>query len=563
MSPTGPAGDARGLRREGSPLHDAAALVGEGRRFYAARAWRRAYAALAEADRRSELAAADLELLATSAAMLGRDDEWLTVLERAHDAYLAAGDTRGAFRCAFWIGVRLARGGEIGRATGWLSRAQRLLEDEGECAERGYLLLPRVFQFEARGELEEAAALAERAADTGRRFGDQDLFALATHEQGTILVQLGRVNEGLALLDEAMVTAMGGDLAPYVTGIVYCGTIAACQSVYELRRAGEWTAALTQWCDEQPDLIAFTGNCLVHRAEIMQLRGAWQDALEESTRAVERFLQGRNERSAGLAAYRIAELHRLRGELDEAEAAYREASRLGCEPQPGLALLRVAQGRPDVAIAAIRRAVAEHGEPLKRASLLPAHVEIALAVGEIEEARRACAELRELAGRYESGMLGAMAAHARGAVELSAGEPREALGALREAAQAWHQLGVPYEGGCARVLVGLACRSLGDDDAASLELEAARETFVRLGAAPDVQWVDSLTRSGATESHGLTSRELEVLRLVAAGKSNREIAAELVISEHTVARHVQNIFAKLAVSSRTAAAAFAFEHDLV
>jgi DNA-binding NarL/FixJ family response regulator len=542
-----------------------AALVERGRRAYAARAWRDAHAALSEADASVALGPADLELLAAAAAMLGRDSESSGTLERAHYAYLDASETRRAVRCAFWIGVRLARAGEMGPATGWLARAQRLLDaDGGDCVERGYLLLPRLFAQTAEGDFDGAVATAVTATEIAERFSDSDLLALATHEQGHQLLRLGRVQDGLTLLDESMVLATGGQLSPYVTGIVYCGTIAACHEVYELRRAGEWTEALSRWCDEQPDLIAFTGACLVHRAEVLQLSGAWRDALAEVQRACERLLEAENEAAAALAYYRAGELHRLQGEVAAAEDAYRAASRLGCEPQPGLALLRLAQGRSDDAIAAIRRALGECTAPLARARLLPAHVETSLAIGAVEEARSLCAELEEIAAGHGSATLRAMAGHARGAIELQQGEPRAALAALRPAAEAWHELGAPYEAACARALVAVACRALGDREAASLELTAAREVLVRLGAVPDVAWVESLlepVERGA--GHGLTSRELEVLRLVAAGKSNRDIAAELVISEHTVARHLQNIFAKLRVSSRTAASAFAFEHALV
>jgi DNA-binding NarL/FixJ family response regulator len=542
-----------------------AALVERGRRAYAARAWREAHAALSEADAAAPLAAPDLELLGMSAAMLGREAEWSGMLERAHYMYLERGETRRAVRCAFWIGVRLARSGEMGPATGWLGRAQRLLASEGEdCVERGYLMVPQVFAQEAQGDIEGAVLTAGAVIEVAQRFADEDLLALATHEQGELLLRLGRVREGLALLDESMVIATGGRLSPYVTGIVYCGTIAACHEVYELRRAGEWTEVLSRWCEEQPDLLAFTGACLVHRAEIMQLAGDWRDALGEVRRACDRLLQAENEAAAGQAYYRAGELHRLQGELAAAEDAYREASRLGHEPQPGLALLRLAQGKRDAALSAIRRALGERSEPLARARLLPAHVEISLALDDVDEARALCAELEEIAAQHGSGMLGAMAGHARGAVELEAGDPHGALAALRAAVQAWQELGAPYESACARALVALACRSLGDSDAASLELAAARDALARLGAAPDVAWVESLLEPAAFVSgHGLTSRELEVLRLVAVGKSNREIAAELVISEHTVARHVQNIFAKLRVSSRTAASAFAYEHALL
>jgi DNA-binding NarL/FixJ family response regulator len=494
--------------------------------------------------------------------MVGLDDESIGLLERTHHAYVDAGDAPHAVRCAFWIGMMLAIAGELGPATGWLGRAQRLLHEGEDSVERGYLLLPTTFELEARGDWEAAAAVMDEAAEIGRRFDDADLVALAAHEQGHILIRHGRVREGLALQDEAMVAVTAGELSPIVTGIVYCGVILACQEIYEVRRAGEWTAALSRWAERQPDLVAFTGRCLVHRAEIMQLRGAWPDALEEAKRAVARFAETRNP-AVGLALYRQGELHRLQGEFAAAEDSYRDASRAGWEPQPGLALLRLAEGGRDAAAAAIRRVAGETTQPLKLAALLPAYVEIMLAVGEIAEARDACSRLEAIAERYESAMLDAMVAHARGAVALADGDGRAALVELRPALLAWQGLDAPYEAGRARVLVGLACRAVGDEEAAALELEAARGTFEDLGAAPDLAHVESLTRPGPLDTHGLTSRELEVLRLVAAGNSNRAIAAALVISEHTVARHLQNIFAKLGVSSRTAAGAFAFEHDLV
>jgi DNA-binding CsgD family transcriptional regulator len=334
--------------------------------------------------------------------------------------------------------------------------------------------------------------------------------------------------------------------------------------VYALRRAQEWTAALTQWCEQQPDMVAFTSRCLVHRAEIMQLRGAWREALEEARRAGERSSQGVSQAAAAQAFYQQGEVHRLQGELVAAEEAYRDASRCGCEPQPGLALLRLAEGNGDAAAAAIRRVVGETNEPLKRARLLPAYVEIMLAIGDIQEARSACRELAEISAGFQSGMLGAMAAQARGAVDLADGDVRAALVALRHARQVWQELEVPYETARVRVLLGVACRALGDDDTAALELEAARGDFANLGAAPDLARVDALTRRASPiDAHGLTPREHEVLRLIAAGKTNKAIAAELVLSERTVDRHVSNIFTKLGLSSRAAATAYAYEHRLV
>lgn len=543
---------------------DAVDVLERARESYRRRAWADAYESLSRAGDASPLEAEDLELLATSAYMLGRDDEWMSILERAHHGYLDADEPLRAVRCAFWIGTNLALRGEMARATGWLGRAQRLLErEERDCVERGYLLLPVMFQHQAAGDYAAAAATAAGAAEVGQRFGDSDLFALAVHAQGQMLIKDGRVRDGLPLLDEAMVAVTAGELSPIATGMVYCSVILACQEVYELRRAQEWTVALTRWCEQQPDLVAFTGRCLIHRAEIMQVRGVWQDALDEARRAGVRLMET-NQRAAGLAFYRQGELHRLRGHLDAAEDAYRAASRFGWEPQPGLALLRLAQGREDAAAAAIRRVAAETTEAIRRVGLLPAYVEIMLAIGETEEARDACRELERIAEGLESGMLSAMVAQARGAVELADGDARAALVPLRRAWHGWQELEAPYDAARVRVLLGLACRALGDDDAAALELEAARETFEQLEAAPDLSRVDTLARRSApSDMHGLTARELEVLRLVAAGRSNREIASALVISEHTVARHVQNIFGKLGLSSRAAATAFAFEHDLV
>jgi DNA-binding CsgD family transcriptional regulator len=535
-----------------------------GRESYARRAWKDAYESLSRADQASPLGAEDLELLATSAYMLGRDND-LSALERAYHGYLEAGEALRAARCAFWVGMQLSTLGEIGRGTGWLGRARRLVEhEERECVEQGYLLLPLMFQQEAAGEYEAAAATAAEAAKIGERFRDQDLFALAVQAQGILLVNMGRVVEGLGLLDEAMVAVTEGKLSPIVSGLVYCGVITGCQDAYELRRAQEWTAALTRWCKEQPDMVAFTGTCMVHRAEIMQLHGSWPNALEEARRAGERCARAMNRAAAAQARYRQGEVHRLRGEFAAAEEAYQDASRGGWEPQPGLALLRLAQADTAAAGASIRRAVGETFEPSKRVSLLPAYVEIMLAIGDVREARSACRELGEISAAFQSSMLGAMVAHARGAVDLADGDNRAALVALRHAQQIWQELEVPYEAARVRVLLGLACRALGDDDTSALELEAAREAFADLGAAPDLARVDALIhRASPINAHGLTSRELEVLRLIAAGKTNKAIAAELVISERTVERHVSNIFTKLGLSSRAAATAYAYEHRLV
>jgi DNA-binding CsgD family transcriptional regulator/tetratricopeptide (TPR) repeat protein len=539
--------------------------IERGRESYARRAWRDAYEALTLADQVTPLSVEDLDLLATSAYMLGRDDDYVSALERAHQLSLDGGDGPRAVRCALWMGMNLMTRGEVGRGTAWLGRARRLVERQpSECVERGLLLLPLMFEHEAAGDRAAAIAVAAEAVAIGERCGDADLFALAAQSQGILLIGQGRVVEGLRLLDEAMLAVTAGALSPIVNGFVYCGVIMGCQAAYEPRRAREWTAALTRWCEQQPDLVSFTGTCLVHRAEIMQLHGAWPDALAEARRASERCVLAGNAAAAAQAAYRQGEVHRLQGEFAAAEEAYRDARRGGYEPQPGLALLRLAQGNGEAATAAIRRLVGETSEPAKRAALLPAYVEIMLAAGDVEAARGAGRELREIGERHESEMMDAIVAQARGAIDLAAGDAGAALVDLRRAHELWRELEAPFEAARTRVLMGRACAALGDDDTASMEFEAAREVFARLGAAPDLEHADGLMRrSRPGDAHGLTARELEVLRRVAAGASNREIAVALVISEHTVARHVQNIFAKLGVSSRTAAGAFAFSHHLV
>lgn len=538
-----------------------------GRQAFAQEAWRRAFEALASADRTVALGADDLELLARSAYMLGHDDDYVSALERAHHAHLNAGDTPRAVRCAIWIGHSLLFRGEMARMGGWFARGQRLLDEDGrDCVERGYLLIPVWLEQLGSGDYQAGYATAGQAVEIGERFGDADLVWLARDDQARALLHQGRIDDGLRLVNEALIVAAAGELSPIVTGIVYCNTIAFCRDVYELRQVREWTDALTAWCERQPEMVAHNGLCLVHRAEMRLLQGSWGAALEEARRSAERFTQGvLNKMACGKAFYCQGEVHRLRGQLDAAEDAYREASRWGFEPQPGLALLRLAQGSSDAAAATIRRAIGETTEPLARAALLPGFVEIMLAAGDIDKARDACRELERISGSQRNEVLVALWAQARGAVALAEGDASDALIALRQAIAGWSALDATYEEARVRTLVGLACEKLGDDDTAMLELDAARAVFAELGAEPDQARIEAHMGQAATVGapHGLTARELDVLRQVAAGKTNREIAADLVISEHTVARHIQNIFHKLGVSSRTAAGAFAYSHDLL
>jgi len=525
-----------------------------GREAYAAREWAAAAEALGAADASEPLEPADLELLATALFMVNRIDDHLAVLERAHHAYVAVAQPRRAAACAFWIGMRLFMGGEVGRGGGWLARAQRCVEQCGDCVERGYLLLPEMYRLRAAGDIEGAQRTAAMAADVGRSFADDDLVALASHAHGLFLIEAGRQDDGLGVLDEALLSVASGAVSPIPTGIIYCGAIGGCRTAFEPRRAQEWTTALHTWCETQPQMLAFTGDCHVHRGELMELHGEWADALVELDRAAQRALGAGNSRVAAQAAYRRGEILRLRGELGAAERAYREAARGGWEPQPGLALLRVAQGDTGAAVAAIQRLLDETVEPGPRGLLLPACVQIMLAADDLEAAGAAADELEALAEARGSELLSAHAASARGAVALAAGEPHAALPYLRRAMAAWQDLEALYFAARTQLLVAEACGALGDADSSELARESAHEALAALGAS-----VPARGRDG----HGLTERELQVLRLVAEGQTNRSIAAALVLSDRTVDRHVSNILAKLRVSSRAAATAYAYEHDLL
>lgn len=530
----------------------------------ARREWAGAYEALVAADAALALGGDDLELLALSAYLVERDDDYLAALERAHHAHLDAGEWQRAVRCAFWLGLRLLLRGESGRASGWLTRARRLLEPRADCVEHGYLLLPVVQEHLDAGRCDSAHAAAGEAAQIGERFGDADLTSLARHLQGRALIRHGQIESGMALLDEAMLPVAAGQLSPLVTGLIYCSAIEGCQQVYALARAGEWTAALARWCDAQPGMVAFTGTCLVHRAEIMQFHGAWQEALEEAQRACRCFAHRADRRAAAAAFCQQADVHRLRGDLDAAEAMYAQANDLGRDPQPGLALLRLAQGRIGEAAAAIGRAVGAAPDESERARLLPAQVEILLRAADVAQAGSACEELEQIARRFAAPVLRGSAAQARGAVALAHGDAAAALQCLRRALDIWHEVEAPYEAARTRVWIAGACRAMGDQDGAAMELSAARSAFERLGAAADVRHIERLTAAVDLRlPGGLSRRELEVLRLLATGRTNKAIAAVLFLSEKTVSRHTSNIFGKLDVRSRAAATAYAYEHHLL
>jgi DNA-binding CsgD family transcriptional regulator len=527
------------------------------RASFAAHDWAAAYRDFTDTAEQAPLDTDDLCAQSRAAWWLGLMDESMALDEQAYARYVDAADNRRAAERAFFIayGHFLKGNGEIGG--GWMSRAQRLLADEADCPEQAYVLYFAVETGLDGGE--EALAKARAVQDAGRRHGDPNLVAAGIVAEGRVLIKLGRAQEGLALLDEGMLEASSPALTPNWAGNVYCHLMAACYEVGDIGRAAAWTQSTSDWCDRMAPAVLFKGICRIHRAQVMQVLGDWVGAQDEAERVcadVAHIHAG----AVAEAHYQIGEIKRLRGDVAGAEQAYGEAHRLGRDPQPGLALLRLAEGRADVAAVMIGSALAGVAEPLARGRPLAAQVDTAIARGDHTTASAAAAELDEVASVYGSSGLEAVARRCRGAVLLATGQTEDALSTLRSACSRWNELDAPYDCAKVRVLLARAYRELGDVESSIRELDAALVSFERLGAVLDAKAVEAQRRSALP--HGLTEREAEVLALVAAGHTNRQIADELFVSPKTAERHVSNIFTKLGVTTRTAAARVAVEHGL-
>ena len=524
------------------------------------RDWVAAYEGLSVAGD-DALLAADFADLATAAFLVGRHNDCIQALQRAYQAHLQTGDPPAAVRSAFWLAMTLTDRGEHAVASGWISRAERLLETfEQDTVEHGYVLFFRMLRHILSGDPVTGLEEATRLTSYGRRFGDGDLLAAGLMAQGRCLLYLGRVPEGVRMLDEAMVGVTTGEVSPIFAGHTYCSLIEACQEISDFDRVAQWTTALTTWCGAQVGLVPFTGQCAVHRAQVMRVRGAYDQAITELDGAVERYVSAGTPAAAGLALAEKGDLLRVRGEYAAAEEAFERAVGFGHEPQPAQALLSVARGRVDAGCAAVRRALAEPRDPIHRSQLLPGAIDVLLLAGDLEGARPLVAELEAVGRAFDSSSLSAMAGHAVGALALAEDRPDDALHALRPALLRWRELGWAYETARTQVLLGRALRELGDEQSAAVELAAAARALEALGATPALEEVRR--RAPSPLPGGLTQREAEVLRLVAAGRSNPEIAEALFLSRKTVARHLSNIFIKLDVPTRTAAAAYAFDHGL-
>ena len=524
---------------------------------FAAGDWARAHDDFVAAREEAPLDADDLSALGRASWWLGLMDESQAAWEEAYEWYLDASDNRGAAMRAFDIAYGYFLRGNETVGGGWVNRAQRLVGDEPDCPEQGYLLYFAVETSLGGGE--DTMAKARQVLGFGRRHADRNLVAAGMVSEGRVLIKLGRAQEGLALLDEGMLEASSEGLSPVWAGNVYCHLMAACYELGDIRRATAWTQSTSEWCDRMAPAVLFKGICRVHRAQVMQILGAWTQAQDEA----ERVCQDVAHIHVGIVAagrYQIGEIRRLRGDLDGAEDAYRQGHQLGRDPEPGLALVRLAQGRAEDAAALIRSALAGVTDRLARAPLLVVQVEIAIAAGDPAMASVAADELDAVAATYQSSGLQAAAKRSRGSVLLATGRTEEALSTLRAACSGWTELEAPYDCAKVRVLLARAYRQLGDVESSEREFDAARSAFEELGAELDAR--EAGGERLATLPNGLTEREGEVLSLVAAGSTNRQIAEALLLSQKTVERHVSNIFTKLDVTTRTAAARFAFEHRI-
>jgi DNA-binding CsgD family transcriptional regulator len=533
--------------------------LGEARELFAAFSWRRCVELLADGE---PLDGDALVLLGEAAYLIGLDERATTAFGRAHGVFLDAGDVRAAARCAMQAAFVLENTGEGVRSRAWAARAARLVEEHdlgGALA--GWVLGHRAHLLLAEQRPAEALATARDGERLGLAARDGDGVVLARLTIGFALLTGGERAEGIGVFDEVMLAVSSDETSPAVVGLSYCLSVAACMAVRDVVRARSWTEALDRWCADRPDLVPYRGACLVHRAQISALGGNWAGALAEAAAALP-LLRGT---AAGQAAYQLGEVYRLMGRDAEAEDAYRRANALGVRPEPGLSRLRTAQGRPEVAERTLRRLCAEPRPPEDRAELLAAAVDAALALADVGSARVAADELRRIAEGLPSPLLCGLADQAEGAVLLAENRYDLSLDVLRRAGQRWGELGLPHPGAQVRVLVGRCLQALGDHDSADLEFEAARECFEGLGAAPDIARMDAgLNPAPVGRSPGgLTPREIDVVRLVAAGHTNRAIAGRLYLSEKTVARHLANVYAKLDVPSRAAATAYAYDHGLL
>ena len=472
-----------------------AALVDVARKATVRHSWREAYHAYSGSDER-ELTPEDLERFADAAWWTGGLDQAIALRERSYAGFSAAGDQLGAARLALTLSWDHLNRAAFAVSRGWFSNAERLLDGLPEAAEHGYLALSRgVTALLAEGNVGKALPELELAHDIARRAGDRDTQVLALVGKGRAFVQTGEVEQGLAILDEASTSAVSGELRPFATGLVYCVTITSCQDVGDFRRAAEWTEAASRWC-EQEDMNGFPGACRIHRAEIMRLRGDWPQAEQTALAACEELHDFDRFVTAG-GYYEIGEIRRRRGDFAAADEAFRTANEFGRPPQPGLALLRLAEGRVDAAAAGIARALAEIQEPLARVRSLPAQVEIAIAAGDLGAARSAAEELQQLVDSYKIGDRRAPAFDAAvhlafGQIRLAENDSERAIRELGRARDEWHRIGAPYETAQARMLLGIAYRSHGDEHDAMLELQAALTTFARLGAKLDEERVKEL-----------------------------------------------------------------------